>query len=41
MNENGEMYFDDSKIKIESPKRIKINMTKKTIEVNKKPWWKI
>jgi hypothetical protein len=41
MDENGEMLFDDSKIKTESPKRIEINMTKKTIEVNKKPWWKI
>jgi hypothetical protein len=41
MNESGEMFFDDSKIKIESPKRIEINMTKKTIEVNKRPWWKI
>ncbi|MCV9927757.1 hypothetical protein OIU83_08850 [Flavobacterium sp. LS1R49] len=41
MNENGEMFFDDSKIKIEPQKRIEINMTKKTIEVNKKPWWKI
>jgi hypothetical protein len=41
MNDNGEMFFDDSKIKMESPKRIEINMDKKTIEVNKKPWWKI
>lgn len=41
MNDNGEFYFDDSKIKIESPKRIEINTEKKTIEVNKKPWWKI
>lgn len=41
MNDNGEMFFDDSKIKLESPKRIEINTTKKTIEVNKKPWWKI
>ncbi|AYN06021.1 hypothetical protein [Flavobacterium sp. 140616W15] len=41
MDSNGEMFFDDSKIKIESSKRIEINMTKKTIEVNKKPWWKI
>lgn len=41
MDDTGEMFFDDSKIKIESPKRIEINMTKKTIEVNKKPWWKI
>ncbi len=41
MDSNGEMFFDDSKIKIESSKRIEINMNKKTIEVNKKPWWKI
>jgi hypothetical protein len=41
MNENGEMFFDDSKIKTESPKRIEINIAKKTIEINKKPWWKI
>ncbi|KIA98241.1 hypothetical protein OA93_10660 [Flavobacterium sp. KMS] len=41
MNDNGEMFFDDSKIKTESPKRIEINTAKKTIEVNKKPWWKI
>ncbi|WP_343695908.1 hypothetical protein [Flavobacterium sp.] len=41
MNENGEMFFDDSRIKVESPKRIEINIEKKTIEVNKKPWWKV
>ncbi|WP_026728254.1 hypothetical protein [Flavobacterium denitrificans] len=41
MNENGEFFFDDSKIKIESFKRIEIDTEKKTIEVNKKPWWKI
>jgi len=41
MNDTGELFFDDSKIKIESPKRIEINTDKKTIEVNKKPWWKI
>lgn len=41
MNENGELFFDDSKIKVESPKRIEINIEKKTIEINKKPWWKI
>lgn len=41
MNNNGELFFDDSKIKIEEPKRIEIDTARKTIEVNKKPWWKI
>lgn len=41
MSDSGELFFDDSKIKIESPKRIEIDTEKKTIEVNKKPWWKI
>lgn len=41
IDDNGELFFDDSKIKIESPKRIKIDAAKKTIEVNKKPWWRI
>jgi hypothetical protein len=41
MNDAGEFFFDDSKIKVEQPKRIEINTEKKTIEVNKKPWWKI
>lgn len=41
MSDNGELFFDDSKIKTESPKRIEINTAKKTIEINKKPWWKI
>ena len=41
MSDAGELFFDDSKIKVESPKRIEINTDKKTIEVNKKPWWKI
>lgn len=41
MNENGVMYFDDAKIKAETPKRIEINAARKTIEVDKKPWWKI
>lgn len=41
MNDQGEMFFDDSTIKTEKPKRIEINAKKKTIEINKKPWWKI
>lgn len=41
MNDLGEMFFDDSTIKIEEPKRIEINKDKKRIEINKKPWWKI
>lgn len=41
MNDNGELFFDDSKIKIEKPQRIEINTEKKIIEVDKKPWWKI
>jgi hypothetical protein len=41
MSDNGEFFFDDSKIKIESSKRIEIDIEKKTIEVNKKPWWKV
>jgi hypothetical protein len=41
MTENGELFFDDSKIKIESPKRIDIDTHNKTISINKKPWWKI
>jgi hypothetical protein len=41
MNDNGEMFFDDSKIQTEPSKRIEIDTEKKTIEVNKKPWWKI
>jgi len=40
MNENGELFFDDSKIKTESPKRIDIDTEKKIISINKKPWWK-
>lgn len=41
MNDQGEMFFDDSTIKIEESKRIEIDKDKKTIEINKKPWWKI
>ncbi|MEN2415697.1 hypothetical protein [Flavobacterium mesophilum] len=40
MDENGILFFDDSKIKIESPKRIDVDITKKIIAINKKPWWK-
>lgn len=40
MNENGELFFDDSKIKTESPKRIDVDVSKKIIAINKKPWWK-
>lgn len=41
IDENGHLFFDDSKIKTEPLKRIEINVAKKTIKVNKKPWWKI
>lgn len=41
IDENGQLFFDDSKIKTEEPKRIEIDIARKTIEVNKKPWWKI
>lgn len=41
MSDSGELFFDDSKIKIETPKRIDIDVSKKIIEINKKPWWKI
>ncbi|SNR53951.1 hypothetical protein [Flavobacterium sp. ov086] len=41
MDENGQLFFDDSTIKIEEPKRIEINKAEKKIEINKKPWWKI
>ena len=41
MNDNGELFFDDSKIKPEPLKRIEIDTAGKTIKVNKKPWWKI
>lgn len=40
MDENGQLFFDDSKIKTETPKRIDVDVTKKVIEINKKPWWR-
>lgn len=40
MSETGELFFDDSKIKLESLKRIEINKAGKAEEV-KKPWWKV
>ncbi|WPO79855.1 hypothetical protein [Flavobacterium sp. KACC 22761] len=40
MNDNGELFFDDSKIKTESQKRIDVDVSKKIIEIKKKPWWK-
>ncbi|AXB55691.1 hypothetical protein [Flavobacterium fluviale] len=40
MSDIGELFFDDSKIKTESPKRIDVDITKKVIEINKKSWWK-
>lgn len=41
MDENGTFFFDDSKIKTEAFKKIEVNTEKKTISINKKPWWKI
>jgi len=41
MNDDGELFFDDSKIKSEPLKRIEVDTARKTIKVNKKPWWKI
>lgn len=41
MDDNGELFFDDSKIKIETLKRIEVDIEKKIIHINKKPWWKI
>lgn len=41
MSDNGELFFDDSKIKAESPKRIDVDVSNKIIAINKKPWWKI
>ncbi len=41
MDDNGILFFDDSKIKKESLKRIEIDVEKKIIHINKKPWWKI
>ncbi|WP_125718052.1 hypothetical protein [Flavobacterium ustbae] len=40
MSENGELFFDDSKIKTETFKRIEVDTEKKIIHINKKPWWK-
>ena len=41
MSDLGELFFDDSTITTEEPKRIEINKTEKKIEINKKPWWKL
>ena len=41
MNDDGELFFDDSKIKPQPLKRIEVDTAGKTIKVNKKPWWKI
>ncbi|MFD1601359.1 hypothetical protein ACFSJW_23450 [Flavobacterium artemisiae] len=41
MSEAGELFFDDSKIKIEELKRIEVDTENKIIHINKKPWWKI
>ena len=41
MNDDGELFFDDSKIKPQPLKRIEVDTVGKTIKVNKKPWWKI
>jgi len=41
MNDDGELFFDDSKIKLQPLKRIEVDTVGKTIKVNKKPWWKI
>ncbi|MBE8727366.1 hypothetical protein [Flavobacterium hungaricum] len=41
MSDIGELFFDDSKIKIETLKRIEIDTENKVIHINKKPWWKI
>ena len=41
MSDNGELFFDDSTITAEEPKRIEINKVEKKIEINKKSWWKI
>lgn len=41
MSDNGELFFDDSRIKNESPKRIDVDVSNKIIAINKKPWWKI
>ena len=41
MDESGNLFFDDSKIKTESIKKIEVDIEKKIIHINKKPWWKI
>jgi hypothetical protein len=41
MSHNGQLFFDDTTITVEEPKRIEINKAKKKIEIDKKPWWKI
>jgi len=41
MSDLGKLFFDDSTITTEEPKRIEINKTEKKIEINKKPWWKL
>lgn len=40
ISDTGELFFDDSKIKIETLKRIEVDIEKKIIHINKKPWWK-
>lgn len=41
MSETGELFFDDSKIKLQELKRIEVDTENKIIHINKKPWWKI
>ena len=40
ISDNGELFFDDSKIKTEPIKKIEVDIEKKIIHINKKPWWK-